>query len=75
MSGLTNVGAHRTPLMKKQCDQIGHMEGCLNAVVVDDDHKGRRLLATYVIEFDAGSGSPSTLVKGSLEGILICDGT
>jgi len=74
MSGMTNVGTHRDPLRPcERCDERGHMEGCLDAVVVKGDHKGCRLLATYVIEFDPSTGSTSTAVEGTLEGVLICD--
>lgn len=74
MSGITNAGTHRDPLRPcERCDERGHMEGCLDAVVVKGDHKGCRLLATYVIEFDPSTGSISTAVEGTLEGVLICD--
>ena len=74
MSGMTNAGTHRDPLRPcERCDERGHMEGCLDAVVVKGDHKGCRLLATYVIEFDSSTGSISTAVEGTLEGVLICD--
>ncbi len=74
MSGIANAGTHRPPLMQcVQCYEHGHMEGRLDAVVVDGDHKGCRLLATYAIEFDPSSGSTSTIVTGALEGVLICD--
>ncbi len=74
MSGVANAGTHRPPVMRcEQCNEHGHMEGRLDAVVVKGDHKGCRLLATYAIEFDASSGSISTAVVGALEGVLICD--
>ncbi len=74
MSGMTNAGTHRDPLKPcERCDERGHMEGRLDAVVVKGDHKGCRLLATYAIEFDPSTGSTSTAVEGTLEGVLICD--
>ena len=74
MSGITNAGTHRDPLMHcERCDDRGQMEGRLDAVVVKGDHKGCRVLASYMIDFDPSSGAISTAVEGTLEGVLICD--
>jgi len=73
MSGVTNAGTHRAPAQDcEPCDRGGHMEGRLDAVVVDGEHQGCRVLATYVIEFDSGSKVQSTAVYGTLEGVSIC---
>lgn len=74
MGGITNAGTHRDPLMRcERCDARGHMEGRMDAVVVDGDHKGCRLVASYMIEFDPGHTVQSTAVAGTLDGVLICD--
>jgi hypothetical protein len=49
------------------------MEGCLEAVVVEGQHKGCRVVATYAIEFDPGVAPQDTAFRGTLEGVLICD--
>jgi hypothetical protein len=74
MTGITNAGTHRLPLMQcERCEEPGHMEGCLEAVVVVGQHKGCRLIATYAIEFDPGVTPQPTAFRGTLEGVLICD--
>jgi hypothetical protein len=52
------------------------MEGRLDAVVVEGDHKGCRVLATYVINYDTSHQAQDTAVIGTLEGVLIrrCEG-
>jgi hypothetical protein len=73
MSGVTNAGTHRAPAQPcEPCDRRGHMEGRLDAVVVDGEYQGCRVLATYVIDFDPGSRVQSTAVHGTLEGVSIC---
>jgi hypothetical protein len=75
MSGVTNAGTHRAPATAacEPCDPPGHMEGRLDAVVVDGEYQGCRVLATYVIDFDPGSRVQSTGLRGgTLEGVLIC---
>jgi hypothetical protein len=73
MSGMTNLGTHRSPLAPcEQCDRRGHMEGRLDAVVVDGDHKGCCVRATYVIDFDPGFHVQNTAILGTMEGVLIC---
>jgi hypothetical protein len=73
MSGVTNAGTHRNPLAPcEPCDRRGHMEGRLDAVVVDGEHKGCRVLATYAINFDASFRVQNTAILGTLEGVLIC---
>lgn len=74
MSGVTNAGTHRPPANAacEPCDPAGHMEGRLDAVVVDGEYQGCRVLATYVIDFDPGSKVQSTAVYGTLEGVSIC---
>jgi hypothetical protein len=74
LSGVTNAGTHRKPLPDcEPCDRRGHMEGRLDAIVVDGDHKGCRLVAAYAIDFDPGTQVQSTAFSGTLEGVLICD--
>jgi hypothetical protein len=74
MTGTTNAGTHRPPLMQcERCEEPGHMEGCLEAVVVEGEHKGCRVVATYAIEFDPGVAPQDTAFRGALEGVLICD--
>ena len=53
-------------------DGHGHVEGRLHAVVVEENHRGSRLLATYMIESDASGGSIATAVEGTLEDVPIC---
>jgi hypothetical protein len=77
MAGITNAGTHREPLMNcERCDERGHMEGRLDAVVVDGEYKGSRLLASYAIRFDPGLQAQNTAIIGTLEGVLIrpCEG-
>jgi hypothetical protein len=70
MSGVTSAGTHRGC---EPCDRRGHMEGRLDAVVIDGEHKDCRVLATYVINFDTtSSGAQDTAVEGALEGVTIC---
>ena len=71
---MTNAGTHRPPLMQcERCEEPGHMEGCLEAVVIEGQHKGCRLVATYAIRFDAGAAPQNTAFRGTVEGVLICD--
>jgi hypothetical protein len=73
MAGVTNAGTHRDPVGRcEPCDRRGHMEGRLEAVVIEGEHKGCRVLATYVINFDPGHQAQNTHVLGTLEGVLIC---
>jgi hypothetical protein len=75
MSGVTNAGTHRAPATAacEDCDPGGHMEGRLDAVVVEGEHQGCRVLATYVIDFDAGTDVQDTGLRGgTLEGVSIC---
>ena len=77
MSGVTNAGTHRSPAAPcEPCDRRGHMEGRLDAVVVEGDHKGCRVLATYVIDYDTSHEVQDTAIIGTLEGVLIrpCEG-
>jgi len=77
MSGVTNAGTHRSPAAPcEPCDRRGHMEGRLDAIVVEGDHKGCRIRATYVIDFDTSYRAQNTAVLGTLEGVLIrpCEG-
>lgn len=74
MSGTTNAGTHRRPLMDcERCEEPGHMEGFMEAVVVEGERKGCRVCATYMIEFDASVGWQDTAFRGAIEGVLICD--
>jgi hypothetical protein len=73
MSGMVNAGTHRSPAAQcEPCDRRGHMEGRLDAVVVDGEHKGCRVLATYVIDYDTSHQAQDTGIIGTLEGVLIC---
>jgi hypothetical protein len=77
MSGVTNAGTHRSPANPcEPCDQDGHMEGRLDAVVVDGEFQGCRVLATYVINYDTSDRAQDTAIVGTLEGVLIspCEG-
>jgi hypothetical protein len=72
MSGMTNAGTHRSPAAPcEPCDRRGHMEGRLDAVVVDGKCEGCRVLATYVIDYDTSYRAQNTAIVGTLEGVLI----
>ncbi|MGI9420137.1 MAG: hypothetical protein ACR2RA_20115 [Geminicoccaceae bacterium] len=74
MHGVTNAGTHRRPIDNcENCHEPGHMEGCIEAVIVKGKHKGCRICATYVINFDPGQGAQDTAFVGTIEGVLICD--
>jgi hypothetical protein len=74
LSGVTNAGTHRRPLPDWELrDPRGHMEGRLDAVVTEGEHKGCRLVAAYAIDFDPGTQIRSTHFLGTLEGVLLCD--
>ena len=68
MSGVTNAGTHRAC---EPCDQGGHMEGRLDAIVVEGKFEGGRLLAVYVISYDTSGEAQDTGFSGALEGVLI----
>jgi hypothetical protein len=73
MSGVTNAGTHRSPAAPcEPCDQRGHMEGRLDAIVVDGKYQRCRVLATYVINYDTSYKAQDTAIIGTLEGVLIC---
>jgi hypothetical protein len=73
MSGVTNAGTHRDPVAPcEPCDRRGHMEGRLDAVVVDGEYQRCRVLATYVIDYDTSHEAQDTAIIGTLEGVLIC---
>jgi hypothetical protein len=73
MSGVTNAGTHRSPAAPcEPCDQRGHMEGRLDAIVVDGKYQRCRVLATYVINYDTSDKAQDTAIIGTLEGVLIC---
>jgi hypothetical protein len=74
MTGTTNAGTHRSPVVQcERCEEPGHMEGCLEAVVIEGQSEGCRLVATYAIEFDPAVAPQNTGFRGTLEGVLICD--
>jgi hypothetical protein len=74
MTGTTNAGTHRSPVVQcERCEEPGHMEGCLEAVVIEGQSEGCRLVATYAIEFDPAVAPQNTGCRGTLEGVLICD--
>ncbi len=74
MRGMTNVGTHRRPVAHcEECHEPGHMEGCLDAVIVKGKHKGCRVKATYMINFDPATHPQDTHFVGTIEGVLICD--
>ena len=74
MHGMTNVGTHRRPIDNcEECHEPGHMEGCLEAVIIKGKHRGCRIQATYVINFDPGQKAQNTGFVGTIEGVLVCD--
>jgi hypothetical protein len=73
LSGVTNAGTHRRPPPDWQpYDPPGHIEGRLDAVVADGEHKGCRLVAAYAIDFDPGAQARSMPFSGTLDGVLLC---
>jgi hypothetical protein len=73
LSGVTNAGTRRRLPGCEPCERRDHMEGRLDAVVVQGDHKGSRLLAAHRIDFATSMQDRSAAFWGALEGVLICD--
>ncbi len=48
------------------------MEGQLEGKIVDGRHKGCRVRASYVINYDPGVQGQDTGVWGTLEGVVVC---
>jgi hypothetical protein len=72
MSGVTNAGTHHPPAGTcEPCDRGGHMEGRLDAVVVEGKMLGYRVWAAYAIDFDSGFDVQDTGFQGTIEGVLI----
>lgn len=78
MRGITNAGTHRrppddTPIDDCElCNVQGHMEGQLEGRIVDGPHKGCRVRASYVINYDPGVAGQDTGVWGTLESVFAC---
>ncbi|MGI9436116.1 MAG: hypothetical protein ACR2Q4_15025 [Geminicoccaceae bacterium] len=74
MEGMTNIGTHRRPVAHcENCHEPGHMEGCMDAVIVKGKHKGCRIKATYLINFDPAPRIQDTAFVGTIEAVLICE--
>ena len=69
MRGITNAGTHRDC---EKCDRRGHMEGVLGGKIVEGKHKGCRVRASYVINYDPGTQGQDTAVSGAIEGVVVC---
>ena len=77
MSGMTNVGTHRSPAFKdcQACNETGVMEGRLCGQVVetkDEELKGCQVTAAYRLSFDPSDRGGSGRFSGTLEGVTIC---
>lgn len=77
MSGMTNVGTHRTPVFDpcQTCDETGVLEGRLVGRVVKAEDKrlvGCCVTAVYRIKFDPSDSFQDTGVEGTLEGVIVC---
>ena len=74
MRGTTNAGTHRRPPLDdcEPCNVRGHMEGQLEGRIVNGPHKGCRVRASYVINYDPGVQGQDTGVWGTLEGVVVC---
>ena len=69
MRGITNAGTHREC---EKCDKQGHLEGVLNGKVIEGEHKGCRVRASYVIDYDSGVEPQDSANRMAIEGVLLC---
>ena len=69
MRGITNAGTHRDC---ERCDRRGHMSGVLGGKIVEGEHKGCRVRASYVINYDPGVKGQDTAVTAAVEGVTVC---
>lgn len=77
VSGMTNVGTHRQPLLDpcQECRAPGYMEGRLCGQVVraaDERLRDCRVTASYRFRFDPSEGAIDTAIAGTLEGLIVC---
>ncbi|MDH5605517.1 MAG: hypothetical protein OEY93_01405 [Anaerolineae bacterium] len=79
MSGITNAGTHRFPLLDcEPCNALAHMEGFLDGYVTGINYipetRGQeysRLVGSYAIQIDWHKGGMDGDLLGILEGMLI----
>jgi hypothetical protein len=78
LSGITNAGTHRDPVLAcQECKAGGFLQGRLCASIVraeDQRLRGCQVFANYLLHAPdlAGDGIPAQRVTGTLEGVLVC---
>lgn len=77
LSGVTNAGTHREPAFDKcqECYAPGYMEGRLCGQVLkskDPKFVGCQVFAVYRLRFDPSESGGEGGVKGTLEGLTVC---
>jgi hypothetical protein len=77
LSGVTNVGTHRAPGFDEcqKCDEKGLMEGRLCGKIESTAHpalNGCQVSGAYRIRFDPLVTGGQGLVRGTLEGVILC---
>jgi hypothetical protein len=78
LSGLTNAGTHREPVFQacQPCDARGFMEGRFCGTIVRTTEAGLlgcHVFGTYRIGFDPSEVGVVGRLRGTLEGLVVCD--
>ncbi len=69
MRGITNAATHREC---ERCDKRGHLEGVLGGKIIEGKHKGCRVRASYVLDYDPGVEGQDSGNRMALEGVMVC---
>ncbi len=72
--GMARAGTHRAPFFAdcEECHVPYHWEGWLRGAVVDGEHQGCRIWATYAINVDPVGEEDVGSISGAVEGLLAC---
>ncbi len=72
--GMARVGTHRPPFFAdcEECHVPLHWEGWLRGAVVDGEHEGCRIWASYAFNVDPAGAEGTASISGAVEGLLAC---
>jgi hypothetical protein len=78
LSGISNAGTHRAEPFDpcQRCHEPGWMEGRLCGSIVravNERLVGCQLIGSYRMRLEGAFADPSALVRGTVEGLVVCD--
>ena len=78
LSGISNAGTHRAEPFDpcQRCHEPGWMEGRLCGSIEQATNQrlvGCQLIGSYRLRLEGGFADPSAAVRGTVEGLVICD--